>query len=256
MMVASYLGWGPLASLRPTHRNTVWASTEMVLSQSLEAVLGRRPTTFVPRPYGPLGRHLWAMVIGPLLACQTAPIPHPLAAAERRVVVRHYHAAPWHQRGHRQRAQLVTTAELPALLPHSGFRPALEILTTQGRDFQRYAIFDASRSGRNTVIFTEVECLDVVLAGFEVSLRVRSQRVAVLPRHEPSAPVAKSSDFQTSWCRSFFFGGCKEHTFRLQVNHGLSLWTVQAPDQVVYVFAVFRLFFTTKGGVHILLLWL
>lgn len=159
-------------------------TTIFLLRQTLETLLGRRVVQFVPFPYEPFLRMLWAQTVGFLRQFRT-----PTGAAARRpsalggqpvqdVVVRHVGTRAWHQ----SPARAISPEELEGSLPHGSFNRALQWLRTRGERFGYIAHTACHRGSRVHYILTEVFAVECVLCGLEVSLRMTYR--TVLPSDE------------------------------------------------------------------------
>lgn len=176
--VARYLGWVSLATLRQTHRNALWASSEMLLARTLEAILGRPAPTVVPRPYGPLSRQLWAETIGYLRRFCTPRDAdrRPTALGGRpirEVVVRHVGRHVWHQ----FEIETLAPQQIHGVFPHGGFDRASHWLATRGSHFRRVEHTARHRASRVHFVLTEKFAVNCNLFGLEVSLRITYRTV-------------------------------------------------------------------------------
>eukprot|EP00435_Cladocopium_sp_Y103_P026033 s907_g6.t1 len=143
LLLALYLGWLPLRALRQTHRGAISVTTEVLLRQMLETILGRAVTTFVPRPYPAQSRQLWTETIGFLRGFRTPTGPdarRPTALGGqpvRDVVVRYHGRQVWHPTS----SATLTQDGIHRIFPHGGFDRALHGLANRGSHAPRLCKF-------------------------------------------------------------------------------------------------------------------
>ena len=183
VLIEDFLGWLPCQQLRCARRHALHHSAAArlhnLVRQLDEAVaLQSRPS------WHQEGQALWRLLLAQILACQTPRIVHPLASAERTVVIRYAeggHGAAWDSRAGGQ------VLDRASVQQHSfptsiGFGPALAILANHGQNFRLFKEVVWVRVGRGLAFRTERIRLDCALLGFEVSLRSRTQWATPIPQ--------------------------------------------------------------------------
>jgi len=177
-LVEEFMGWLPARCLHQTHRRARTPGTNLRLQQELQRLHGNQGPSMHALGYPTLARRLWREVVLRLRRCQTPLIPHPLASAERRVIVRYQDQEEWPTENSRS----LDRSRLLEAFPQAGFVPALELLHAHGNHFARSAILGIQRAGPQHCIFTNAVTVSAMLLGFEVLLRMRWQTVVPLPR--------------------------------------------------------------------------
>ena len=177
-LIEEFMGWLPARCLHQTHRRARTPATNLRLQQELQRLHGDQGPSLHALGFTTLARRLWREVVLRLRRCQTPLIPHPLASAERRILVRYQDQEQWPTENIRS----LDRSRLLEAFPQAGFAPALELLRAHGNHFARSAILSIQRVGREQCIFTNTVTVSAMLLGFEVLLRMRWQTFVPLPR--------------------------------------------------------------------------